>query len=290
MNRIALGTVQFGMKYGISNQSGIVQSDELRSIFGIVDKIGIDTLDTAINYQDSEKNIGLIGVKNFKIITKIPSVPNQIDDVDEWFSSQLELSLHRLQVSSVYGLLLHSPDDLLGVNGPAIYKALRSLKDSGKVLKIGISVNIFDNLSQILDLYKFDLIQSPFNLIDRRLIKTGFLNRLKNENYEVHTRSVFLQGLLLMNNLNRPAKFSKWNPLWNEFLKWSSFNSVSPLQSAIQFPLSFSEIDRVVIGIENSHQLIEIFNAAYNEKNNESHPNIECDDLGLINPSRWIDF
>ena len=67
MNRIALGTAQFGMKYGISNQSGIVQPDELRSIFGIANKIGIDTLDTAINYQDSEKNIGLNNNENFKI-------------------------------------------------------------------------------------------------------------------------------------------------------------------------------------------------------------------------------
>jgi len=290
MNRIALGTAQFGMKYGISNQSGIVQPDELRSIFGIANKIGIDTLDTAINYQDSEKNIGLNNIENFKIITKIPPVPNHINDIFRWFSGQLELSLHRLQVSSIYGLLLHSPDDLLGVNGPAIYRALRSLKDSGRVLKIGISVNIFDNLSQILDLYKFDLIQSPFNLIDRRLIKTGFLNRLKNENYEVHARSVFLQGLLLMSNLNRPAKFSKWNPLWNEFLKWSSFNSISPLQTAIQFSLSFSEIDKVVIGIENSLQLLEILDAAYSEKINGSYPDIECNDLDLINPSRWIDF
>jgi len=288
MNRIALGTVQFGMKYGISNQVGIVQPNQIKSILNIANKIGIDTLDTAINYQDSEKNIGENNVYNFKIITKIPAVPSQINNLNSWLSDQLQLSFHRLKVSGIYGLLLHSPEDLLGNNGAAIYKALRFLKDSGKVLKIGISINTFDNLSEILDLYKMDLIQSPFNLIDKRLINTGFLNRLKDENYEVHTRSAFLQGLLLMNELNRPEKFSKWNHLWDQVSKWSSLNSVSLLQSAIQFPLSFSEIDKVVIGVENSHQLLEIYQAAYNQKICYSYPDIECDDQDLICPSRWI--
>jgi aryl-alcohol dehydrogenase-like predicted oxidoreductase len=290
MNRIALGTVQFGMKYGISNNSGIVCPDEIKSILSIASEIGIDTLDTAIGYQDSEKNIGINNHSSFKIITKIPSIPNQIDDIDRWFYNQLKLSLDRLQVKSIYGLLLHYPEDLLGVSGPAIFSALRTLKDSGKVLKIGISINTFDNLSKILDAYRLDLIQTPFNLIDRRLVKNGFLNRLKNENYEVHTRSAFLQGLLLMNEFNRPEKFSKWDTLWNEFSKWSSLHPVSLLQTAIQFPLSFSGIDKVVIGIENSQQLLEIFHAAYNDNINQQYPDIECNDIDLINPSRWIDL
>jgi aryl-alcohol dehydrogenase-like predicted oxidoreductase len=106
----------------------------------------------------------------------------------------------------------------------------------------------------------------------------------------VHTRSAFLQGLLLMNEFDRPEKFSKWDPLWNEFSKWPSLHSVSLLQTAIQFPLSFSGIDKVVIGIENSQQLLEIFHAAYNDNINQSYPDIECNDIDLINPSRWIDL
>ena len=290
MNKIALGTAQFGMKYGISNQSGIVPPEEIMSILKIADKVGVDTLDTAINYMDSENYLGENNISNFKIITKIPAVPNQIDDIDAWVVNQLQSSLQRLKVTNLYGLLLHSPEDLLGINGPLIYKALRSLKDSGKVLKIGISINSFDTLKKILDLYKFDLIQSPFNLVDRRLIKTGFLNRLKNENYEVHTRSAFLQGLLLMNEFNRPIKFAKWNHLWSELSKWTSLNSESLLQSAIQFPLSFSEIDRVVIGVENTQQLLEIYQAVYHQKKSYSFPNIECESIDLINPSKWINF
>ncbi|CAN1537222.1 Tas Predicted oxidoreductases (related to aryl-alcohol dehydrogenases) [Burkholderiaceae bacterium] len=290
MNKIALGTVQFGMKYGISNQSGIVSPEEIISILKTAAKFGIDTLDTAINYKDSESKLGQNNLSNFKIITKIPKLPSQFDDIKSWVFNHFQSSLQRLKVSNIYGLLLHSPEDLLGINGPLIYNALRTLKDSGKILKIGISINSFDTLEKILDLYKFDLIQSPFNLIDRRLLNTGFLNRLKDEKYEVHTRSVFLQGLLLMNECNRPTQFSKWNPLWNEASKWCSNNSVSLLQSAIQFPLSFAEIDRVVVGIENTEQLIEINQAAFNDKNIQSYPDIECEDLDLINPSKWFSF
>ena len=290
MNKIALGTVQFGMKYGVSNQSGIVSSEGIISILKFAHKIGIDTLDTAVNYKDSENKLGLNNLSNFKVITKIPTVPNELDDVYSWILNHLQTSFQRLQVKHLYGLLLHSPEDLLGVNGPTIYNTLQSFKESGKVLKIGISINSYDTLDEIMHRYKFDLIQAPFNLIDRRLVQTGFLNRLKNENYEVHTRSSFLQGLLLMNDFNRPAQFSKWNHLWIEASKWCSNNSVSLLQSAIQFPLSFAEIDRVVVGIENTEQLIEINQAAFNDKNIKSYPDIECEDLDLINPSKWVSF
>jgi len=290
MNKIALGTVQFGMKYGVSNQSGIVSSEEIISILKFAHNIGIDTIDTAINYKDSENKLGMNNLSNFRIITKLPTVPNQLDDVYSWILNQLQASFQRLQVKNIYGLLLHSPEDLLGINGQSIYNAIRSFKDSGKVIKIGISINSYDTLDEIMRRYKFDLIQAPFNLIDRRLVQTGFLNRLKNANYEVHTRSSFLQGLLLMNEINRPAQFSKWNHLWIEASKWCSNNSVSLLQSAIQFPLSFAEIDRVVVGIENTEQLIEIYQAAFNDKNIQSYPEIECEDLDLINPSKWFAF
>lgn len=288
MNKIALGTVQFGMTYGISNQSGIVSPEEIKSILKTAAQYGIDTLDTAINYKDSESKLGQTNVTNFRVITKIPKLPNQLEDTESWIVNHLQSSFQRLKIQNLYGLLLHSPEDLLGINGSKIYKALRSLKDSGKISKIGISINSFDTLEKILDAYKFDLIQSPFNLIDRRLLNTGFLYRLKDENYEVHTRSAFLQGLLLMNECNRPVQFSKWNALWNEASKWCSNNSVSLLQSAIHFPLSFAEIDRVVVGIENTEQLIEILQAAFSDKNIKSFPEIVCEDLELINPSKWF--
>jgi len=91
-----------------------------------------------------------------------------------------------------------------------------------------------------------------------------------------------------MNNNNRPIQFSKWNPLWSKATNWCTNNSKSLLDSAIQFPLSFSEIDRVVVGIENSRQLIEIYKAAFHHKIIQIFPDIECDDLDLINPSKWL--
>lgn len=286
MSRIALGTVQFGMKYGISNQHGIVQSKQINSIINIADILGIDTLDTAINYQDSEKNLGRNKISKFKIITKVPALPNHVQNVHEWYSTQVNLSIERLNVKKIYGLLLHRAEDLLGDNGTLIFNALIELKKTGLVDKIGISINSFYVANEIIKKYKLDLIQLPFNIIDHRLIKSGMLQRIKDKDYEIHTRSAFLQGLLLMDEAERPAKFLKWDSIWKELSNWKSKNSINVLQAAIQFPLSFPEIDKVIVGVQNSDQLIEIFNLA-NNKLIEKFPNIQCDDEDLINPSRW---
>lgn len=286
MTRIALGTVQFGMKYGISNQNGMVQSMEIKSILNNAYKLGVDTLDTAINYQDSEKNLGQNDLSKFKIITKIPAIPENVHDIFEWYSTQLNLSIKRLSVQKIYGLLLHRSEDLIGNKGALVFNTLVELKKSGIVNKIGISVDSFDVANELTKKYKFDLIQFPFNIIDRRLIKSGILKRLKDKDYEIHTRSTFLQGLLLMDESERPSKFLKWNDTWKELSNWISKNSITTLQAAIQFPLSFPEIDKVIVGVQNSGQLIEIFNFA-SKKLIANFPSTQCDDEDLINPSRW---
>lgn len=289
MKKIALGTVQFGMKYGISNQFGKVPPDEIRSIIRVAYNRGIKLLDTAISYQDSEKYIGEYCDAQFDIITKIPAIPKEINDVSHWALSQFESSLKRLNSTQILGVLLHRPEDLLGPNGTDLYRALRILQDTGKVRKIGISINSFNEVTEITNKYKLDLIQAPFNVIDRRLYSSGLLKRLKDNNFEIHTRSSFLQGLLLMDKSERPVKFSKWKNIWDIWSDWLSINSTSCLQGAIKFPLSFPEIDKIIVGVQNSHQLMDILNAT-EENFNIDFPIIQCDDEDLINPSKWVNY
>src|SRR5581483_2256099 len=106
--------------------------------------------------------------------------------------------LLRLDVKTLYGLLLHRPQQLLGAEGPTLYQALQGLKKGGQVQKIGVSVYAPSELELLNLRYRFDLVQAPFNLVDRRLHTTGWLQRLKEDGVEIHTRSAFLQGLLLM--------------------------------------------------------------------------------------------
>ena len=247
---------------------------------------GIDTLDTAIAYGDSETCLGEVGGQNFKLVTKLPAVPDHCADVENWVQEQVAASLSRLGVHAVYGLLLHRPQQLLEPDGKILYQTLQGLKESGQVQKVGISVYAPDELNALTRRFRFELIQAPFNLVDRRLHASGWLQRLKNEGVEIHIRSAFLQGLLLMPRDSIPDKFSPWSDLWGKWHDWLAHHAVSAVQACLAFPLSFPEIDRVVVGADSVGQLEQIITAA-NRVVPFDLPDLHCDAEDLINPARW---
>ncbi len=209
-NRLALGTVQFGLPYGIANQTGQISRDEAAAILNHAWAMGLDTLDTAIAYGGSEARLGEIGVKQWRVISKLPAVPESVTDVAAWVENSVNGSLERLNIPMLRGLLLHCSRQLLGVRGDTLYRALAAIKDEGKVEKIGVSIYGPEELDALWPHYQFDLVQAPFNVIDRRLATSGWLKRLHQAGIEVHVRSVFLQGLLLMDTANRPVSFNRW--------------------------------------------------------------------------------
>ena len=284
--RLALGTVQFGLPYGVANKSGQVSRAEAKLMARLVSENGIDTLDTAMAYGESEKYLGEIGVENFKVVTKLPGMPNRCLDINNWIHEQVSSSLVRLGVGQVYGLLLHKSEDLLGPNGRELYRALDSLKEKGLVKKIGISIYSPNELEALKNDFSFDLVQAPFNLIDQRLLHSGWMQKLKDNGVEIHTRSVFLQGLLLMKEIDIPLKFLPWKHLWKKWHKWLTENNVSALQGSLVFPLSFPEIARVVVGADSHLHLKEIIKATRNLLNIDL-PNLLSADENLINPVNW---
>src|SRR3989338_1375415 len=197
MMRLAIGTAQFGLHYGIANQGGQVTRSAAKAMLQLAAENGIDTLDTAIAYGESETCLGEVGTQGFKLVTKLPAVPDDCADVSGWVQEQVAASLARLGVNVVYGLLLHRPEQLLRSEGKALYHTLQNLKETGQVQKVGISIYAPSELEVLTKQYCFDLVQAPFNLVDCRLHTSGWLKRLKDEGVEIHTRSAFLQGLLL---------------------------------------------------------------------------------------------
>ena len=286
MSRLALGTVQFGIPYGISNQQGKVSVDSAREILNYAHIRGINTLDTAIAYGDSENCLGQIGVKDWQVISKLCELPIETSDVLSWVRESVHGSLQRLQISQLYGLLLHRPQQLLSPQGQEIYNALNLLKEERLVNKIGISIYSSTELETLFDRFSFDLVQAPFNILDRSLKQSGWLSRLKLTGVEVHVRSVFLQGLLLMNPPNRPAYFNRWQPIWTEWEKWLYTNNLTALQACLSFVLSDPDIDRVVVGVDSLSQLQEIL-AATTIEVVKPPDKLCCDDPDLINPARW---
>lgn len=284
--RLALGTAQFGLPYGIANQAGQVTRSAAKAMLDLGAANGIDTLDTAMAYGESEACLGEVGTSGFKLVTKLPAVPDGCDDVRGWVQAQVAASMARLGVRIVYGLLLHRPNQLLSGHGKALYQALQGLKEAGLVERVGVSVYAPSELAELIPRYRFDLIQAPFNLMDRRFHVTGWLQRLKDEEIEVHSRSAFLQGLLLMPQAARPAKFASWSELWRTWHDWLSRHNVSALQACLAFPLSFSEIDCVVVGADSVSQLGQIISAATSAVPVD-FPDLYCEAENLINPARW---
>lgn len=288
MSRLALGTAQFGIPYGIANKVGQISNEEAESMLKYAACHGISVIDTAVSYGQSEASLGVIGVRNFKIITKLPPIPNNtnINDVRSWVHGQFSASLRRLRVTKLYGLLLHKPDQLFGHFSVPLIAALQELKEQGLVIKLGVSVYAPEELDCIDSIFEVELVQAPFNLIDRRIYTSGWLKRLQERNVEVHTRSVFLQGLLLMSEDSIPSGFYRWKNLLQIWYKWLDEHNITALQACLTFVLSQSKIDQVVVGADSLKQLQQIIDVT-SEKINLELPDLNCDDLNLIDPSRW---
>jgi aryl-alcohol dehydrogenase-like predicted oxidoreductase len=286
MSRLALGTVQFGLPYGIANQAGQVTRATAKAMLQLAAANGIDTLDTAIAYGESESCLGETGTQGIKLVTKLPAVPAGHGDINSWVHKQVAASFSRLGVNSVYGLLLHRPDQLLNAGGQELFNALRELKETGLVQKIGVSVYAPGELDVLAPRYRFDLVQAPFSLIDRRISTSGWLQRLKQDGVEIHTRSAFLQGLLLMPRSSIPAKFAPWAELWDKWQGWLAHYSVTAVQACLAYPLTFPEIERVVIGADSTIQLEQIIIASHGSIPVDL-PDLRCDDENLINPANW---
>ena len=281
MSRIALGTVQFGLEYGISN-SGKVSFEEVKKILNLAKKNSIDTIDTASGYGNSEKVLGSAGVHDFKIITKTTPLHSGVDNVLRSFHQSLE----DLNVDSVYGLLVHQIDDVKDKRFEVLLKELEKLKQNRLVSKIGFSTYTPSQVDFLLENYDFDLIQVPFNILDTRLLDGGQLQSLKNKKIEIHARSIFLQGLLLISREKRSQFFSKWSDLFEKWDSWLKRNDISGLKAALGFALSENLVDKIVIGVDSNDQLTEVISSS--EICTLYFPqNLSTTDERLLNPSLW---
>lgn len=284
--KLALGTAQFGLPYGISNQNGQVNRESAEAIISLARLSGIDTLDTAIAYGESEACLGQVGVEGFKVITKLPAMPDNVVDVGNWVHDQIRSSLQRLNVKTVYAVLLHKPQQLLGPNDKALTQAIGQLKAEGVVQKVGVSIYAPSELDSLMNVCPIDLVQAPFNLIDQRLQSSGWLQKLHDSGVEVHTRSAFLQGLLLMPVTAIPEKFKPWQALFNTWHTWLLDNNISAAQACIGFVQAHKQIENVVVGVESVKQLEELIRWI-KEASGAVWPNINCSDEHLIDPSNW---
>ncbi|MDT0677452.1 aldo/keto reductase [Autumnicola musiva] len=238
-----MGTVQFGLPYGISNTEGKTSSEEVKKILDLASSNKIGILDTASAYGNAEEVIGRELIKDFKIVSKFmpPSAGERILE-------QLEQSLKRLHLSSLYAYLAHRPLELLEY--PEQWDELRSFKSTGKVEKIGFSLNEPEELELLLNAnFIPDLVQVPYNYFDRRF--EAFFKDLKNNDCEIHSRSTFLQGLFFTKLNELDNFFEEVKPLLYQLQKQKDSLPGMLLKFVLENPF----IDKVILGVESEQQL-----------------------------------
>jgi aryl-alcohol dehydrogenase-like predicted oxidoreductase len=284
--KLALGTAQFGHAYGIASPQPQIAYSESKAIVDYASCQGMTVLDTAMGYGESEARLGEIGVHGWKIISKLPEVPAG-ESAAIWITNAVKTSLEKLKIDSLYGLLLHRPDQLVSDKGPEIHAALQRLKADGLVEKTGVSIYQPRELEGVLSIGDVDLVQSPLSVLDRRLITSGWLDRLADRGVEVHARSVFLQGLLLMSADQRPRKFDRWSGLWGRYHEWVTATGLSPLEACLTYVSAIPQIQQVVVGVNSLNHVKEILGAQMSSVLTWS-PDLATDDEELLNPLAWL--
>lgn len=270
--KLGLGTVQFGLDYGISNKDGKTTEGELVKILKTAREADIDLLDTAFGYGVSEETLGNIGIDGFKVVTKF--LPGS-DDYS--VCRQVELSLKRLRLDHLYGLLAHRPLDVM--NNPETWEYLLTLKADGLVEKIGFSFNSSEEIIRVFQSnFKPDLVQVPYNFLDHRF--ENYMISLHEIGCEIHTRSTFLQGLFFMKSEELSSFFDEIKPiLRNLQTKGRELPGL-----LLNHTLKMNFVDRVILGVNTN---IQLRNNLLSLMSNGSLPYVTIKNLDILIPSKW---
>lgn len=285
MSKIALGTAQFGMDYGINNKRGKIPREEVFEILNRASEYGIDTLDTAYAYGESETIIGEFirdCNKKFKIISKLPKC--EIKEVKNMFAS----SLKRLNTDMLYGYIIHSFKDYM--ENHEIWNILEDIKSDGKVKKTGFSVYTPDELDYLKkNKLKIDIIQVPYSIFDRRFER--YFDELKNNGVEIHVRSVFLQGLVFKNPEELSSYFVKIKEKITKLNSLSGRLNVPIAALCLNFAVLNRFIDKVIVGVDSIENFTEIIDSSEHiPVTRNVYEDFFCfreDDEKIILPTNW---
>ncbi len=273
--KLGLGTVQFGQAYGVSNARGQVSQADAATILARAAQAGVAVLDTAANYGEAEAVLAALDTSPFRIITKTCSARDGVAAA----VARAKLSAQTLKVDT---LLVHAAADL---EMPGLWDALQELKAQGIFRHIGISTYVADNPAALAARFRPDVMQLPFSLLDQRLLKDGSLARLADLGVEIHARSLFLQGLLLMDT--PPEQLQDAAPHLLALRARFAAAGTTPLAAALGFVLSRPEVEIGLVGVTGVDELGDILAAAARPLPALDWDACAMDDTRILTPSLW---
>lgn len=283
VSRIILGTVQMGLNYGINNSKGIIPPEESLLILNEAYNSGIRLIDTAKGYG---KALEIIAVyqsstkKKFEIINKF----NNLKSIEE---DEFISDLRQINQPNYYAYLFH--DFKLFENSQIFFEIVKQ-KKKGRIKKIGVSVYTNEQFAIAINTPNVDIIQLPFNLLDNSNHRLVFIQLAKKKKIEIHVRSIFLQGLFFKFLDELPNNLIPLKPYLEKLHFLTEKYCVGIEEMAIQYALSFKEIDFVLIGIDSITQLKNNLNFANNKINTKLKEEIDLihvNEFELLNPVNW---
>jgi len=290
-SRLVLGTAQLGQPYGIANQRGQPSHMETTAIFDLAVGAGVFGFDTAAGYGDAELRIGCYlrthGLEHqARVITKLG-----VGDVRDEISLRAALDRSRARLGVVpAGVLLHDPSLLAHWRGP-LGSWLRACRAEGKMDAIGVSVYRPEQFAAALALPELEIVQAPFNVFDRRVEQAGLFEAARRSGVRVMLRSVFLQGLLLLEPSRCPPSLAFAAPLLRHWHDLCARFEVAPAVAALRFAMQRAASTTIVVGCESPIQLHELLAAAAAPPLSRGFlaelDELATSDAELIDPTRW---
>ncbi|MCX7048338.1 MAG: aldo/keto reductase [Candidatus Sumerlaeota bacterium] len=293
-SKIALGTVQLGMQYGIANKIGKPRKENAFAILKAALDHGVTHIDTARAYGDSEAVIGeflKMDGRDARIVTKLPELGEALTKAA--VLEHFEESLRQLGRKSVYCYMVHAASDAIRDRQGILKEVFGDLKARGLIEKAGLSVYEEAEIWAARERFQFDLLQAPVSVFDQRLIQSKALERLKGQGIEIHARSIFLQGLVFLTPSQYPRKLKEMAP-YRIKLEVAAFRmNMTAREIALLFVAGLPFMDKVVLGAESASQVLE--NAITMEQlpvftrmsSPGSFADLAVNDPMLINPGEW---
>ncbi len=279
--KLAIGTAQLGMIYGISGRRQMPLYEEVVSILKRAHELGIALLDTSPKYGNIEARLkNILDSYPFTVVSKIPNlktIKNPEKEINDFI-----LDIQKNLKNNVQTILFHSSDDLLGSKGDYFWE-IASNKLLGTNIKLGVSCYSPSDAEILVNRYPINTLQLPGNAFDQRLYEyqDSFTN------VDVHLRSIFLQGALVRDSEFLFSKIPKIEPMLNKWKKWCSENNLSRLQAAIGVAKSFpSCINYCIVGVDGLDDLEKLY-AAWCETKPIYAPWFSINDLDIIDPRLW---
>jgi len=282
-NKLVLGTAQFGMDYGIANKNGQVSKDAIEAILEFAFRAGINTMDTAKGYGSSEEILGYYlkdrSDEVWHIITKVNTKANSIEN-------QVYESMDKLGITPEV-VLAHSTADYLN---PSFCKALHQLKDTKSIKQVGVSVYTKEDINRVLAVKIPDIIQCPLNILDTRLFRSRFLDKMKEQGISIHIRSVFLQGLFYLSDEKIQENYTDAFEAIKQLKLLAQRVHLTVAELSLLWVCSLGLVDKVIIGLESVDQLkhhLETLSKHVESALFEEALSIKYDNENILNPSLW---